>query len=601
MAERGAKKQRLRELRDAHDCVRTIVNHMGKHYKTVKPPPWLDLRVVAGQMMRSVRTSSKHAAWVSLRESLTSVQTWMGDHPSWSDAVQVSKMPHIGTASEIKATEFIHGKRACIPECLMRPLRQMQMDFLLDPQPRSQDEVPDFWKGAELNDPHWRHEYMKRVYPHTAPFDDDLTDLVLSTVCQRGEPEKAEDEDEDEEGAEDEEEGGGDEKAAEDEEGDEEGDEISGKRHRREEKAQLEVHKKRQKTGKEAPRRKESVGEVPRPQDVIDTVENSDDDRPAVSYTVKTSVAKDDERLRTLKVGYKRLKRQNQQLVALYSNLENSNKKLGDDIELLIGQHKDSRKETSAGRQKHQQLGEKYKILEAKNRTLEEKTQQLTVQCAALTGDVRKLEDKSGQMAAQSSALEDENKIIRAQTVGLMARVEALEQAQSAPKPETGPPENTNAPEPAQYHYKRLRSRFPRVLDMPTFATDWDPQEEVLSRHHVRTYPSRLPLYIDALNEANGLATSHQYTNSRVRTPTPVPSQAQIPASNQAPGSVPILAQTQPPTPVLALTNSIFTAHPEVLSTTDFLPFSEMQPHPQSQEAHPDAPKQQHIQPLPNL
>lgn len=156
MADREAKKQRLRELKDAHNCVNTIVNHMGKYYRTTEPPPWLNLRAVAGQLLRSNAQAARHAAWRCLRESMMSIEAWMGDHNSWKDAVQADRMPHIGTPSEIKAAEFIEGKKASIPNSLMQLLRNVKLDFLLDTHPKSDDQVPDFWKEAELNNPHWR-------------------------------------------------------------------------------------------------------------------------------------------------------------------------------------------------------------------------------------------------------------------------------------------------------------------------------------------------------------------------------------------------------------------------------------------------------------
>jgi hypothetical protein len=156
MAEREANKQRLRELRNAHSCVNTIVNHMGKFYRTTEPPPWLDLRAVAGQLRRSHAAGGRHAAWRYLRDSMTSIEAWMGDHSSWRDAVQKARMPHIGTSSEIKATEFIEGKTASIPKSVMATLKHLRLDFLLDTHPRSDDLLPDFWKGADLNNPKWR-------------------------------------------------------------------------------------------------------------------------------------------------------------------------------------------------------------------------------------------------------------------------------------------------------------------------------------------------------------------------------------------------------------------------------------------------------------
>ncbi|KAH6849739.1 hypothetical protein B0I37DRAFT_403704 [Chaetomium sp. MPI-CAGE-AT-0009] len=571
--ERETKKKRLRELREMHDCVRSIVNHMGKYYRTKDPPPWLDLRLVAGQILRSgaTRRGSHHAAWKYLKDSMTSIHAWMDGHDNWKGAVEASKMPHLGFRSEIKATEFIESKSDSLPKCLMNSLKQIKLDFLMDPQPPSNDNTPYFWRGADIDDPVWRSQFMQRqTYYHHIPFDDDLTDLVLSAVCQKG---KAELENaqglEEEAGADEEDEHCGPygKEAAATADGKMRGSrdndrtwedrvqatmsriaatvnealaaeksKLLGKRKRQEnEKIQVEAQNKTQKPTEGGPRQ----------QRVMDSIEDSDDDDhlPTPPFA-KGCAGKEDEKYQALKAGYKKLKKQDQRLASLYSSLGDNIKKQENDVEQLTKQQKDLRKDTDANKLKQQQLAERIAELETENKSLEEKTQQLTIQCSALTNDVRKLEDRSGQVEAQCSALQDENKILRCQLVSLITRVEDLE---SAPKPMAEPVQTAasapvSPPEPAkesasvrsrqdsvveasgngggagprdfargaaaptvassqwqsagavkyeymdglsmdqppQRRYTRAGSRFPRVLDMPTFNPTWNPQQEIL-------------------------------------------------------------------------------------------------------------------------
>lgn len=481
MAEREAKKQRLRKLQDKYDYVRKIVSHMEKHYSTTEPPPWLDLRAVAGQIARSSAKSASHRAWISLRTSVTAVEGWMHNRNSWRDAVQVSKMPHIGTASEIKAVEFIKGD-AHFPSCLMRALRRIKLDFLLDTLPPSEDEVPGFWKGAELNSPEWRNVYMRLGYHRQPSFADDLTDLVLSTVCQKdkfgsGDAQSlltcAGAEENDEESALSNDRPETEKHSVEPLEEERtsrnankvdkrcvaEHANILGKRCRQEdnETDTPEVHEKRQKTGEQALQT----------QKILDKVEDSEDNRSSISSsTVKATVAKEAKRFRALKIGYKQLKKQDQQLAALCANLEERNKKLEVDAEQLAEEHQKLRKDHDAEKQKYQHVAEKCDELDRQNEKREDKAQQLAVQCAALTDDVRKLEDKSGQLAAQCNAFEDENKILRGQLVSLMSRVVALEQAQSAlshqvepaPTPAPAPVDRTKKLETRERGHTRQRS-----------------------------------------------------------------------------------------------------------------------------------------------
>ncbi|KAK3295515.1 uncharacterized protein B0H64DRAFT_341061, partial [Chaetomium fimeti] len=605
LVERETKKQRLRELRETHDCVRSIVNHMGKYYRTSDPPAWLDLRLVAGQILRSgaTRRNSSHAAWKYLRDSMTLIHAWMDGHDTWKDAVEVIKMPHLGFRSEIKATEFIDSKSGSVPKCLMNPLKQIKLDFLMDSQPPSNDNTPYFWRGSAIDDPVWRNQFMqKQTYYHHIPFDDDLTDLVLSVVCRKG---KAELENTQplpgDAGAYEEDERFGlfgkgtaataDAKPSGFKDNDRawedkvqatmtriaatvndalaaEKAKLLGKRNRQEnEKVQVENPNKRHKPMEAGPQQ----------QKVMDSIEDSDDDdRLPTPPFAKASAGKEDEKYRALKAGYKKLKKQDQQLVSLYSSLDDNSKKQGKDVEQLSKQQKDLRKDTNANKQKQQQLAEQIVGLETENKSLEEKTQQLTVQCAALTDDVRKLEDKSGQADAQRSALEDENKILRCQLVSLITRVEALE---SAPKPTAEPVQTAtsgpvSAPKPAeestsvhsrqhfvveatrngagpgprdivhgaaaptvpspqwqsagsvkyehmdglsmdqppQRHYKRAGSRFPRVLDMPTFDPSWNPQREILGcRTSGYARFSQRTTYSDTVYATNNTTTSYPY------------------------------------------------------------------------------------------
>ncbi|KAK3897917.1 hypothetical protein C8A05DRAFT_19409 [Staphylotrichum tortipilum] len=148
------KRRRLRELQDAHPSVETIVSHMEKYYRTFQPPAWLNLRAVAEQLMRSCQQGSKHTAWRSVRDRTIAVAKWKGNHSTWTEAVKQSKMPYIGTRSEIKATEFIEGG-ASVPRCIWLGLRNVGLHFLLEHQVPGREILPNFWKDAEVDDPEW--------------------------------------------------------------------------------------------------------------------------------------------------------------------------------------------------------------------------------------------------------------------------------------------------------------------------------------------------------------------------------------------------------------------------------------------------------------
>ena len=552
----------------------------------------------------------------------------MDVHSNWKEAVQVKKMPFIGHRSEIKAIEFIDGKQSNIPKCLMQSLRRAELGFLLDAHPRSHDAMPDFWKDSELDSRQWRRVYMQKQhgYPRHLPFQDDLTDLVLSTVCQsskhdaqemrqpsgRAETENGNDGDDGNDGSESSDDEGKARRAPKDavakdhEEAEAWEDKVQaimsriaetvnetlavekvkllGKRYREDnEKAHPEVYKKLQRTAEEPQR----------PRKIAETVEDTDYDRSSPSETAKSVyIIKEEERFRALKSGYKKLKKQDQQLATLYTALEGSSKELGKEVGELAQQFVELQKDGNTAKQAHEQLAERCDGIEAQNKGLEDRTQQLAVQNTALTDDVRKLEDKSGQMAAQCIALEDENKTLRAQILGLITRVEFLEQTGFVSKSQADPnlvvalragtmssqareterdrprqpsvvmeaprdsrPRDTghaaaasvpppsswqsNAAvkyetidssvmsQPAPLHYSRAGSRFPRVLDMPTFDPSWDPQQEVRSRRAPeRTRPSRPTAYSDDVEEVSGPATTQTPTTTPANKITPQPSTA---------------------------------------------------------------------------
>lgn len=701
MIEREEKKRRLRELEDTHHYVKTIVSHMSHHYKDINPPPWLDLRAVAAQLMRSIQAGSNHAAWKCARESLVTIRHWKGDHESWKEAVQIAKMPYLGTPSEIMAAEFIDGKQPCIPRSLMRLLSHIELDFLLEDQPHSDETLPNFWKGSDISNPEWRGVYMKRRtwYTSRLPFDDDLTDLVLSAVCQKYNPKpKVTQQQSGQKGGKDDNYGlepsVGDDSprdvtvARKENIGESEGwkDKVQatmsrisstvnetlavekvkllGKRYRQENDTALpDVQEKRQRTAEE----------VQHPPKVITTVENTDDDRSSPSDTIQAAcIAKEEERFRVLKANYKKLKRQDRQLATLFTTLDESTKELGKEIGQLTRQHKEVRKELDTGHSAHEQLVKKFDDLETQNKSLGDKAQQLAVQTAALTDDLSKLGDKSGQIAAQCSALEDENKILRAQMVSLMARVEALEQTQSASKPSAGPspaaasdaPKIPNqAEEPGQRRprqhsvieegsrdpiprghglavaastmpssqwqsagvikyenidtsvvnqlppsrYKRAVSRFPRVLDMPTFDQTWEPQQELFNRRapeHNRA--PRLTPYPESVNETVDLTTSQPCFDPAVRVPTP----ATTPVQTSAPAEIPAAASAQTTVAVPVQTPAPASAGASPFFRPPILPSIESllsrpatpQPQPQSQLQSQQPPQTQHQpQPQPQL
>ncbi|KXX78219.1 hypothetical protein MMYC01_205079 [Madurella mycetomatis] len=142
------KRKRLRELRDNYLCVRIILDHIKKHYRTSEPLPWLDLGIVTEQLQRSNRFGSAHAAWVGLRMSLANIKAWMGNHMSWENA-EVSRMLYLGTPSEIMAVEFLYSKGPGLPKGMITQLLgEAHLDFLLDWNRPDHEKLPEFWKGA---------------------------------------------------------------------------------------------------------------------------------------------------------------------------------------------------------------------------------------------------------------------------------------------------------------------------------------------------------------------------------------------------------------------------------------------------------------------
>ncbi|KAL2137327.1 hypothetical protein VTI74DRAFT_3267 [Chaetomium olivicolor] len=702
MNERQAKKQRLRELQDSHDCVKKIVNHMGKHYRTADPPPWLDLRAVAGQLIRSNRAAaapSSHTVWKGLRESLMAIQNWTEGHETWREAVKLRKMPHIGTRSDIIAVEFIDSKQIGLPKCLMQVFQSVKLDFVLDWEPPRYDKMPEFWKGAEVTNPHWRRVYMEaRGSARNLPFPDDLTDLVLSVVCQKVNPERGTKStaptrtngDEDASG------GFDDKPKTKKVQTRTKGDgkdllwkeEIQGAMSRiaetanetlAAEKVRLLGKRYRKEIAAQPQKKRQKPAETPNPQEPIESIEESDDDRLTVSCGLKAAAASEKEtitvsneerRYRILKAGYKRLREQDQQLATVYNKLEDDNATLREEIGQITAQQKELRSEHDAVKQEQGRLADTTSKLEQQKKSLEEKNEQLSVKCADLVNRVQTLEDKAAQTAAQSSALEDENKLIRSQMVSLMARAEALETARKeaqAEREQAGPPEAAGGPRPGEVtgfdrsrHHSivevppkdrakpdpredgrgtitsgelsnrrpprwtikgessgrlssvdmsslpqytqapsqprnqpRARSRFPRILDMPTFDLAGFPEEKPFShRMESHPYPSRPTncYSIDTAEASNRMSTPyHHDAHSVMRPPSPgqtpdnvayqVPlaGQTPVPAPSPGPESTCIPPSTSEPT----FANPLPTLRAEYPSSPS-MPFTTatFQPHP---------------------
>jgi polyhydroxyalkanoate synthesis regulator phasin len=330
--------------------------------------------------------------------------------------------------------------------------------------------MPSFWKGADIDDPDWRRAYMGepfRRYGVRLPFDDDLTDLVLSTVCRRPEPEIRPP------GPTPAAVGNGtsDQEAGAKEAGNQEAEartggvaglwesevqatisriadtvkttletekvRLLGKRDRQEEVETVELHK-RQKS-----KTVEDVSDSPRP--IINTIEDNDgggdgaprshtvleDEKPAPS-TDTAADPKDEERYRAWKTGYKKLKNHNRQLAASLAELNDKYKRLSEKAELMAFQYRDLRSDYDTSKDKVQQLAQTCARLEDQIRTLVERGLQVADKCSTVSEDVKKLEDKSGQLAIQGTALKDENVLMKAQMVGILGRVDTLERSVAA-------------------------------------------------------------------------------------------------------------------------------------------------------------------------
>ncbi|KAK3996091.1 hypothetical protein QBC44DRAFT_378111 [Cladorrhinum sp. PSN332] len=185
-------KRRLKELQALFPAVANLVLYMKKRFKKRKPPPWLDLRVVAYHLMRSPKADNvkvHHMAYRAVRVGLDHIKTWMGDHWDWKRAAATAKMPYLGERSEILAAVIVitlTNPTGTLLGKLMDRLEAIQLHFLLDDELPADEAMPAFWRGAMLMDPAWRSQHM--VLPaHTQvlPFHDDLNYLVLTVICRQ--------------------------------------------------------------------------------------------------------------------------------------------------------------------------------------------------------------------------------------------------------------------------------------------------------------------------------------------------------------------------------------------------------------------------------
>ncbi|KAK4163461.1 hypothetical protein QBC43DRAFT_212925, partial [Cladorrhinum sp. PSN259] len=141
---------RLKELQKVCPVIGIIVRYVKKHYRDQKPPPWLDLRVVAKQLMRSPQSQDlQHRTYRSLRDNLGLIRDWMSNCQTWKDAAEISKMPYLGNRSEILASLIAvdatsQNRPAKIPELM----ENVQLQFLLDDELPPSEAMPRFWRGA---------------------------------------------------------------------------------------------------------------------------------------------------------------------------------------------------------------------------------------------------------------------------------------------------------------------------------------------------------------------------------------------------------------------------------------------------------------------
>jgi hypothetical protein len=207
-------------------------------------------------------------------------------------------MPYLGTPSDIMAIEFIRSNGVGLPKGISDLLKDTKLDFLLDWYKPDNDKLPTFWKGAELDSPQWRCEYMKKepTFP-PLPFEDDLTDLVISTLCHQNNnlPKSSEQETKVTEA-----------------QGTIGSSSLLGKRRTPSEEPLTTGGEKRQKA---------LQGEAS-PQGVINTIEHDEDESIATASIANNRLAKAEEQGKSLSDELKILKEQNRQLVASYSKLK---------------------------------------------------------------------------------------------------------------------------------------------------------------------------------------------------------------------------------------------------------------------------------------
>ncbi|KAL2022571.1 hypothetical protein VTK56DRAFT_5178 [Thermocarpiscus australiensis] len=507
MEQRQAKEQRLRELMGSEKWVKTIVEHMEKHYRNVKPPPWLDLNVVAGQLCRSTSDKrSSHSAVRSMREDLAQILDWKKGHSNWKEAVQREKMPHLGTRSEITALEFLNpnGALPSLPGMLIDRMVETDLRFLLAHEPGDDSEVPEFWKGAQLNDPAWRNQYMvKRNAARRLTFEDDLNDLVLSTVCQsdmarvsseqHSSPAREEATDKEEEDMSD--------------SPDDEDDEPKHK------KRKVEAGVGTSGAERSNKRQKRTEGGVDS-ETPIDTIEDGGDNGASELDNAFRRLDQVEKQCKQLKSSRGRLKRKDakleQQLAELSSELD---KKLQSHMEQTAAQYKELYNENSTRKQQHQQLVDECGRLQAWRDSLEKEHQKLAARLTELADRFKEL--PAARSDSQTGVKPEEDVPLLSQqhqSTGISMSTHGMARFQSqgaglsaATSTHSGLPtlaSGTARVDSDEGRPERPPSRRPRIPEMPTFdptVHHYTELRQPVPHAGYTTYPSSLPPYTAAM------------------------------------------------------------------------------------------------------
>jgi hypothetical protein len=106
--------------------------------------------VIIGELARSAaKGPGDHKIWRSLMLAAGSITVWQGNHPTWWEARQHSRMPRFPTSTQQRALRYLDPSTEDMAPRIMAVLVGIGLGWMV----ATGDRPSAFWRGARLNDP----------------------------------------------------------------------------------------------------------------------------------------------------------------------------------------------------------------------------------------------------------------------------------------------------------------------------------------------------------------------------------------------------------------------------------------------------------------